>query len=83
MERGDGAPEERAAAVAVVEDAEVGIVVVGDLLPPRRYALTSGIRKIVAGEAEFERDEEPVPVVAASMALADEMDEATPAPPLP
>ena len=36
---------------------------VGDLLPPRRYALTSGIRRTVAGEPELEREDDEVTVV--------------------
>ena len=33
------------------------------MLPPRRYALTSGIRRTVAGEPEFEREDDEVTVV--------------------
>ena len=67
---GDAAPD----VTADAEAAERGNVV-GDLLPPRKYALTSGMRRTVAGDPELERDDEvavAAVVVVACSALADE-----------
>ena len=56
----------------------VNAVDVGDLLPPRKYAFTSGMRKTVAGDPELERDED---AAVASVTKEEEEEPRTPFPP--
>ena len=56
---------------------------VGDLLPPLKYALTSGMRKTVAGDPELEREEDAVADAALASVAEEEEEPGTPFPPPP